>query len=168
MSQCQPKGPAIRIEPIRKTRTVPSDGVRALHVLHGYSMTRLEARVGETARPEVGDQASGACETRPRQPSYFYFLLLVHALAGPHPLRFFAANLLGALCYVPWPALAGYSVGYGLGDWVEQLRGATGLKDDVALFAAIRPLAGVAFIATTWAHDRRAARPAGRTDPRDI
>jgi len=42
-------------------------------------------------------------------------------------------------------------VGYGLGDWVERLRSATGLKDDVALFAAILALAGVASIATTWA-----------------
>jgi membrane protein DedA with SNARE-associated domain len=78
---------------------------------------------------------------------------------GLPPLRFFAANLLGAICYVPWPVLAGYGVGYGLGNWVERLRRAVGLKEDVALFAAILALAGLAFIATAWARHRGAARP---------
>jgi membrane protein DedA with SNARE-associated domain len=41
---------------------------------------------------------------------------------GLPPLRFLAANLLGAICHVPPPVLAGYGVGYGLGDWVERLR----------------------------------------------
>ena len=59
-------------------------------------------------------------------------------------------------------------MGYGLGGWIERLRRAAGLKEDVALFAAILALAGVAFIATAWARDRRAARPAGRSDERDI
>ena len=77
------------------------------------------------------------------------------------PLRFFAANLLGAICYVPWPVLAGYGVGYGLGDWIERLRRAVGLKEDVALFAAILALAGMAFIAMTWAH-RKAIMMASR------
>ena len=84
---------------------------------------------------------------------------------GLPPLRFFAVNLLGAICYVPWPVLAGYGVGYGLGDWIERLRRASGLMEDVALFAAILALAALAFIATTWA---RARRPAGRGDERDI
>jgi len=87
---------------------------------------------------------------------------------GLPPLRFFAANLLGAICYVPWPVLAGYGVGHGLSDWVERLRRAAGLKDDAALFAAILAVAALAFIATTWARDRQAARPAGRGDERDI
>jgi membrane protein DedA with SNARE-associated domain len=82
--------------------------------------------------------------------------------------RFFAANLLGALCYVPWPVLAGYGVGYGLGDWVERLRRAAGLKEDPALFAAILAVAALAFIAMTWARDRRAARSGGRSDEGDI
>ena len=77
------------------------------------------------------------------------------------PLRFFAANLLGAICYVPWPVLAGYGVGYGLGDWVERLRRATGLlKDDTVLFAAILAAAALAFLAIAWARRRQAARPA--------
>jgi len=77
---------------------------------------------------------------------------------GLPPLRFFAANLLGALCYVPWPVLAGYGVGYGLGDRVERLRRAVGLKQDGALFAAILALAGAVFVATAWARSRRADR----------
>jgi membrane-associated protein len=47
---------------------------------------------------------------------------------GLPPLRFFCANLVGAICYVPWPVLAGYGVGYGLGDWIERLRRAAGLS----------------------------------------
>ena len=77
---------------------------------------------------------------------------------GLPPLRFFAANLLGAVCYVPWPVLAGYGVGYGLGDRLERLRRATGLfKEDAALFGAILALAGVAFIVMMRAKSRRAA-----------
>ena len=80
---------------------------------------------------------------------------------GLRPLRFFAANLLGAICYVPWPVLAGYGVGYGLGERLERLRRATGvLKEDAALFAAILALAGLAFIAITWCRRGQAARPA--------
>jgi membrane protein DedA with SNARE-associated domain len=78
--------------------------------------------------------------------------------AGGLPsLRFFTANLLGAVCYVPWPVLAGYGVGYGLGDRFERLRRAVGLKEDLALFAAILVLAGIAFVALARARDRRAA-----------
>ena len=89
--------------------------------------------------------------------------------AGGLPsLRFFIANLLGAVCYVPWPVLAGYGVGYGFGDWVERLRRATGLEEDMALFAAMLALAAVAFITMTWARYRQAARPTSRGDERDI
>lgn len=79
---------------------------------------------------------------------------------GLPPRRFFAANLLGAICYVPWPVLAGYGVGYRLGAWLERLRRAAGLKEDMALFAAILALAGLAFIAKAWVRNRRAARGA--------
>jgi len=64
--------------------------------------------------------------------------------------------------------LAGDGVGYGLGDRIERLRRAAGLREDAALFAAILAVAGVAFIAMTWARDRRAPRPAGRSDECDI
>jgi hypothetical protein len=54
--------------------------------------------------------------------------------------------------------LAGYGVGYGLGDRLERLRRATGLfKEDAALFGAILALAGVAFIVMVRAKGRRAA-----------
>jgi membrane protein DedA with SNARE-associated domain len=78
---------------------------------------------------------------------------------GLPPFRFFAANLLGAICYVPWPVLAGYGVGYGLGDWIERLRRAMGLKEDLALFAAILALAVAAFIVMTWARRQKAVDP---------
>jgi membrane protein DedA with SNARE-associated domain len=78
---------------------------------------------------------------------------------GMPPLRFFGANLLGAICYVPWPVLAGYGAGYGLGDWLERRRRAWGpFKDDIALFAAILAVGLAAFIVMTWARDRRGAR----------
>ena len=79
---------------------------------------------------------------------------------GLPPLRFFTANLLGAACYVPWPVLAGYGAGYGLGDWFEKLREKLGLKEDLALFAAIVVVAGVAFLVMTWSRGHRAARQA--------
>ncbi len=79
---------------------------------------------------------------------------------GLPPLRFFTANLLGAVCYVPWPVLAGYGAGYGLGDWFEKLREKFGLKEDLVLFAAIVVVAGAAFLVMTWSRERRAARQA--------
>ena len=87
---------------------------------------------------------------------------------GLPPLRFCAANLLGAICYVPCPVFAGYGVGYGLGDSIERLRRAAGLREDAALFAAILAVAALAFIAMTWARDRRAARSAAPSDERDV
>lgn len=53
----------------------------------------------------------------------------------------------------------GYGVGYGLGDWIERLRRAVGLKEDVALFAAILALAGVVFIAMAWTRRQQAVDP---------
>jgi len=95
------------------------------------------------------------------------FVVGLRTVAGPlagagglPPLRFFLANLVGAVCYVPWPVLAGYGMGYGLGDWFERLRGKFGLKEDLALFAAILAVAGLAFIAMAWSRERRAARRA--------
>jgi membrane protein DedA with SNARE-associated domain len=95
------------------------------------------------------------------------FVAGLRTVAGPlagagglPPLRFFTANLLGAVCYVPWPVLAGYGVGYGLGGWIEKLREKFGLKEDLALFAAILAVAGAAFIVMAWTHARQAARQA--------
>jgi membrane protein DedA with SNARE-associated domain len=79
---------------------------------------------------------------------------------GLPPLRFFIANLLGAVCYVPWPVLAGYGAGYGLGGWIEKLRDKFGLKEDLTLFAAIVVGAGAAFLVMSWRRARRAASPA--------
>lgn len=95
------------------------------------------------------------------------FVVGLRTVAGPlagagglPPIRFFAANLLGAICYVPWPVLAGYGVGYGASGWVERLRGTLGLKEDIALFAAVLALAGLALITRTWVrHAAKRAAP---------
>ena len=79
---------------------------------------------------------------------------------GLPPLRFFIANLLGAVCYVPLPVLAGYGAGYGLGHWIEKLRGKLGLKEDLALFAVIVVVAGLVFLVKRWSRTRRASSPA--------
>jgi membrane protein DedA with SNARE-associated domain len=42
--------------------------------------------------------------------------------SGLDPTRFFVANVLGAIVYVPVIVGAGYAVGYGLGDRIEELR----------------------------------------------
>src|SRR5437867_4470397 len=78
---------------------------------------------------------------------------------GLPPGRFFIANLLGAVCYVPWPVLAGYGAGYGLGGWIAKLRGKLGLKEDLALFAVIIGVAGLVFLVKWWSRTRRAPSP---------
>jgi len=95
------------------------------------------------------------------------FVAGLRTVAGPlagagglPPRRFFTPNLLGAVCYVPWPVLAGYGVGYGLGGWIEKLREKFGLKEDLALFAAILAVAGAAFIVMAWNRARQATRQA--------
>jgi membrane protein DedA with SNARE-associated domain len=57
------------------------------------------------------------------------FIPGVRFMAGPlagslglHFMPFFAANVLGAMIYVPVAVGLGYAVGYGFGEYVEQLR----------------------------------------------
>ena len=118
-----------------------------------------------TAIKRVDNYGAGFLRTGARAVFAARFVPGLRTVAGPlagagglPPLRFFAANLLCAICYVPWPVLAGYGVGYGVGDRLERLRRATGLfKEDAALFGAILALAGVAFIVMVRAKGRRAA-----------
>src|SRR5215467_10630263 len=79
---------------------------------------------------------------------------------GLPPLRFFGANLLGAICYVPWPVLFGFGIGYGFAGWIEKIRAKLGLKEDLALFAAVIAVAAVGFAVKAWLRDRRGERPA--------
>lgn len=61
-------------------------------------------------------------------------------LAGATGLSFFrflAANLLGALAYVPLAVAAGYAVGYGLGNYVEHFERIVGRVEHAALIAVI-------------------------------
>jgi len=53
--------------------------------------------------------------------------------AGLEPARFFVANLLGAMIYVPVVVTAGYLIGYGLGDRVERIRRFLGVGERFAL-----------------------------------
>src|SRR5262245_45473733 len=64
-------------------------------------------------------------------------------ITGLSPLRFFAANLLGAAVYVPVAVAAGYAVGYGLGDRVEQLRRLAGDTENALLVGAIAVVVAV-------------------------
>jgi membrane protein DedA with SNARE-associated domain len=70
------------------------------------------------------------------------FLTGLRFLAGPlagaaglRPPRFFVANLLGVVVYVPLAVAAGCAVGYGLGDSVEQVQRAVGEVEHIALGA---------------------------------
>ena len=64
---------------------------------------------------------------------------------GMRFLPFFAANVLGALVYVPVAVAGGYLVGYGLGKYVERLHKVAGQVEYLALIVVA--LAAVALIA---------------------
>jgi membrane protein DedA with SNARE-associated domain len=55
--------------------------------------------------------------------------------SGLAPARFFIANLLGAVVYVPVMVGLGYGVGYGLGERIEQLRRAAGNTELIVVAA---------------------------------
>jgi membrane protein DedA with SNARE-associated domain len=61
---------------------------------------------------------------------------LAGALGMPFT-RFFMANLLGALTYVPIVVGLGYGIGYGLGEYVEQLRHLGANVEGLVLVAAL-------------------------------
>jgi membrane protein DedA with SNARE-associated domain len=77
-------------------------------------------------------------------------------IVGVSHTKFFVANLLGAIFYVPCPVLAGYGIGYGLGERIERLRRLTGGFERVAVVVV---LAALVLIWIRW--QRRAARAAG-------
>jgi membrane protein DedA with SNARE-associated domain len=69
------------------------------------------------------------------------FMMGFRFLAGPlagvtglQPLRFLVASLLGASIYIPLAVCAGYAIGYGLGEYVERIRG---IVDDVEYFVLL-------------------------------
>jgi membrane protein DedA with SNARE-associated domain len=71
----------------------------------------------------------------------------------PH-MRFFIANLLGAIVYVPCAVLAGYGIGYGLGEHIEKLRKLAGGFERVAVMAVL-----IALVLVWIRWQRRAGRP---------
>ena len=77
-------------------------------------------------------------------------------LAGGLGMRFtpfLAANVLGALIYVPTAVGAGYAIGYGLGEYVERLQKAVGEVERLILAVAI--IGALAFIAWRVVHALR-------------
>jgi membrane protein DedA with SNARE-associated domain len=67
-------------------------------------------------------------------------------LAGGLGLRFapfFAANVAGALVYVPVMVAAGYAVGYGFGEYVERLRRVAGQVEYIVLAVALASALGL-------------------------
>ena len=77
----------------------------------------------------------------------------VAGIVGVSHMKFFVANLLGAIAYAPCPVLAGYGIGYGLGEHIEKLRRMAGRLEYV-LVAAV--LAALVLVWIRW--QRRAAR----------
>jgi membrane protein DedA with SNARE-associated domain len=55
--------------------------------------------------------------------------------SGLAPARFFIANLLGAVVYVPVMVGLGYGIGFGLGERIEALRRAAGNTELIAVAA---------------------------------
>lgn len=74
-------------------------------------------------------------------------------IVGVTHMKFFIANLLGAIVYVPCPVLAGYGIGYGLGEHIEKLRRLTGDFERVAVVAVL-----VALVLVWIRWQRRAGR----------
>ncbi len=73
---------------------------------------------------------------------------------GLEPARFFLANLLGAVVYVPAMVSAGYAVGYGLGDRIERLRHAAGEAERIVVIT-LALAAGAAWVVRIRRHHRR-------------
>jgi len=56
--------------------------------------------------------------------------------------------------------LFGFGIGYGFAGWVEKIRAKLGLKQDLALFAAVIVVGALGFAVKAWLRDRRGERPA--------
>ena len=72
------------------------------------------------------------------------FIPGVRFMAGPlagglgmHFVPFLAANVLGAVVYVPVAVAAGYAVGYGLGEYVEPFHRLAGQIEYIVLIGAL-------------------------------
>jgi len=61
-------------------------------------------------------------------------------------LRFFVANVLGAVVYVPVIVGAGYAVGYGLGDRIEWLRRVAGDAERLVWLGVILAAVAIWFV----------------------
>jgi membrane protein DedA with SNARE-associated domain len=79
-------------------------------------------------------------------------------IVGVSHIKFFVANLLGAIFYVPCPVLAGYGIGYGLGEHIEKLRRMAGGLERVA---AVAILAALVIVWIMWQRRAGRARVAG-------
>src|SRR5215469_10746844 len=94
------------------------------------------------------------------------FVAGLRTVAGPlagagglPPLRFFVANLLGSICYVRGPSSSA-SGSADFAGWAEKIRAKLGLKQVLALFAAVIVVGALGFAVKAWLPDRRGERPA--------
>jgi len=82
-------------------------------------------------------------------------------LAGGLGMRFapfFAANVLGAVVYVPVVVAAGYAIGFGLGEYVERLHRIVGQVERLILAVALIAALGL----IVWRIAHALARPGNR------
>jgi membrane protein DedA with SNARE-associated domain len=86
---------------------------------------------------------------------------LAGALGMPFP-TFFLANLLGAVSYVPVVVALGYGIGYGVGEYVEQLRRLGTDVEQVVLIAALFFFSVLLVVRLLRAYRARARRGGGR------
>ena len=127
---------------------------------HGPRLLGTPARFEATRRFVARQGARGVFVAR--------FVPGVRFVAGPlaglmglaFP-RFFAANLLGAVVYVPVVVGAGYAVGYGLGDYVKTFERAVTRIEHVIVPVAV--LATAALLA--WRMWGRRGQPCDRSGP---
>ena len=75
----------------------------------------------------------------------------ISGISGVSAARFFIANVLGAMCYVPAVVGIGYAIGSGAGARLEHARAVGGAVEHIVLAAAL--------IGTIGALVRRARRP---------
>ena len=80
--------------------------------------------------------------------------------SGLGMVPFVAANILGAVVYVPYAVGIGYAIGYGLGEYVERLRRVLGEVEQVVLIgAALVAVAVLAWRALRAIRARRGSTP---------
>jgi membrane protein DedA with SNARE-associated domain len=154
-----------RLEPIPVVLTAITSAVLGDNI--AYWLGRRYGRIALTRFLKIGPERIERMQRlvlRYGMLAVFFarFVAGLRFMAGPlagstglSPLRFFVANLLGGIVYVPIAVGAGYAVGYGLGDRIEGLRRFTGGAEHVLLAA----IAVAAVALWLWRVRARRAHP---------